>query len=160
MLWLIVPLAAVVFLFFSGFRKSAGALLLAASIAAGVLYRLEVVDEQRATDRISASEISLQDVNLRRTFDSTYELTGTISNRSGKYRIDAITVSLTLRDCRSAGDSACQSIGEESADVLVSVLPQQTRSFVATFYLGKEHRPPRGSLAWEHEIAAIRASLP
>ena len=159
MFWLIVPLVVVVLLFLSGFRKSAGALLVAALIAGGVLYRLENMEEQRAMDRISAAEISLQDVTVTRTFDATYELTARLTNRSTKYRVDGISVSLTLRDCRPI-NAGCDIIGEETAHVQVQVLPEQTRSFVATFYFGKEHRQPRGTLAWAHEITAIRASLP
>ena len=160
MLWLIIPLAAVVVLFFSGFRKSAGALLIAALISAAVLYGLENVQDKRATDRIAASEILLQDVALRRTFDATYELTGRITNKSEKYRVDGISVQVRLSDCRSVGDADCEYIGDQLAHVQVTVPPQQTRSLVATFYFGKEHRKPKGSLAWRHEITAIRASLP
>lgn len=160
MLWLIVPLLVVVVLFFAGFRKTAGAVLVAALIAAGVLYWLDDVSDQRSMSRISSAEAFLKDVKVRRTFDSTYELTGTMINKSAEYEVDGITIAVRLRDCRSAGETECEGIGEATADVRVSVPPGQANRLVATFYLGKEHRPAKGTLAWDHEITAIRASRP
>jgi hypothetical protein len=159
MRWLIGPILAVVFLFFMGFRKTAGALLAAALIGAGVVYQLDDVNEQQTTARVK-SQISLKNVSVMRSFDSTYELTGMISNQSAQYRIDGITLAVRLHDCRSADRSDCEVIGEAATHVGVSVPPRQTRKLVATFYFAKDTRQPKGTLVWNHEITSIRAMQP
>jgi hypothetical protein len=76
MFWLIAPLVIAVLLFLRGFRKSALGVVVVALIAAAVVYYLNERAQERAETRISASEISLENVAVRQTFDASYELTG------------------------------------------------------------------------------------
>ena len=158
MLWLIGPLLLVVLLALAGWRKSAGAVLIIATVAGGWLYRHNAADETGALNPEWATLISVENVEVRRTFDATYEISGRLTNKSETHRIDGIRLQVSLRDCRAAAsDAECRAIGDAEPDVAVTVLPGQTREFVGTMYYGKAQKPPQGVLAWEHQVVGVRA---
>lgn len=157
MFWIIGPVIVVVLLFLAGFRKSAVGLLIATLIAGALVYWNINVVERQETSRMSVSEIALENVAVRRTFDSSYELTGRIRNKSDDYRVDAISVIVTIRDCTAPQQMNCVTTGQKAVNVSVSVPPQQARDFTGTLYLGKAHRPPKDILAWEYEVTSIMA---
>lgn len=157
MFWIIGPVIVVVLLFLAGFRKSAVGLLIATLIASALIYWNINVVERQETSRMSVSDIALENVAVRRTFDSTYELTGRITNKSDDYRVDAISFIVTIRDCTAPQKMNCVTTGQKAVNVSVSVPPQQTRDFTGTLYFGKGHRPPKGTLAWDYKVTSITA---
>ena len=157
MLWLLIPLALVVVLFLLGHRKSAAGVLVAGIVAAGLVYGLGERVEHHETSRISASQVAFEGVRVRRTFDSSYEIAGTVRNSSDDYRIDGLTFHVTLRDCRGTDRASCTVMGEETTYVPVTVPPQQAREFLGTLYYGKELRQPKGKLEWDYKVTAITA---
>ena len=157
MLWLIVPIIAVVIALLLGYRKTAVGVLIAAVIAAGLIYWHTKSLEQKSETRIPAAEAPLTNVTVRHTFDASYEISGTIRNSSETYRIDGISVTVRLRDCLKTDASKCTPIGHATANVPVTVPPQQTRNFTGALYYGKDHKPAKGRLACDYEIIAIRA---
>ena len=160
MLWLIAPLVLSLLLFVAGFRKTALGLVVAALIAGASIYHLDEQAQQRAQTRIPASEISLENVTVRQTFDSSYELTGTLKNGSSIYRIDGISLKVKLRDCPVGGATQCVAAGEAQPYAAVTVPPGEARNFTATMYFGKGHPPPKGTLAWDYEIESVTAKRP
>jgi hypothetical protein len=161
MLWLIAPLVTALLVFVAGFRKTALGLVVAAVIAGALIYRLDEQAQQRAETRIPASEISLENVVVRHTFDSSYELTGRLKNGSSTYQVDGITLDVKLRDCRTGETSQCVAAGEaERTHAGVMVPPGESRDFRATLYFGKGHRRPKGTLAWDYEIESVTAKRP
>jgi len=160
MLWLIAPLVIALLAFLAGFRKTALAVVVAAAIAGASIYGLNEQAQQRAETRIPASEFSLENVAVRHTFDSSYELTGRLNNRSATYQVDGINLNVKLRDCRTGDASQCVAAGEAQGHAAVTVPPGASRDFTATLYLGKGHRRPKGTLAWDYEIESVTAKRP
>lgn len=157
MLWVIAPLAIVVLVFLAGFRRTALGLLVAALIAGGLIYRHIGKVQEQAESRIPAADIELGNVDVRRTFDSTYEITGRIKNLSETYRIDGISFNVTVSDCAGKGESACTVLGRATTHVTLTVPPLESRNFTGVLYYGDTHRPAKGRLAWKYEIEAITA---
>lgn len=158
MLWLIVPVILVAIVFVAGHRKTALGLLVGATIAGGLIYRYDLHLEQQATTRISASEIGLENIAVRLTFDASYELTGRIKNKSETYRIDGISFAVMMRDCLGPDASKCVMTGTANSVITITVPPQESRDFTGTLYYGKSYKPPKGTLAWDYEITAITAN--
>jgi uncharacterized membrane protein len=157
MFWLIAPLVIAVLLFLRGFRKSALGVVVVALIAAAVVYYLNERAQERAETRISASEISLENVAVRQTFDASYELTGRLKNGSSTYQVTGISLNVKLRDCRKGNATQCEAAGEAAGQAGITVPPGESRDFTVTLYFGKGHRPPKGTLAWDYEIESVTA---
>ena len=157
MLWIIIPLVMAVVAFIRGYRRTALGLLAAAAIAAAAIYLLTDQTQQRAETRIPPSQITLENVVVRHTFDASYELTGRLKNGSSTYQVHGITLNVKLRDCDA---SRCEAAGEAQARAAVTVPVEASRDFTATMYLGKGHRRPKGTLAWDYEIDAVIAKRP
>ena len=155
MLWLIVPLLLVVFLALAGFRKSALAVLVITTIAGAWVYRYNAAADSQAQSSYWATRVSIDKVNVRRTFDATYEISGRITSNLEDHRIDRVGFRVSLRDCAAGGE--CRAAGVATADVAITLLAGETRDFVGTLYYGKGHVQPKGKLAWDYEITAIRA---
>ena len=157
MLWIIAPLVAAVIAFAMGYRKTALALVISAVIAGILIYTLVEQTQQRAESRISVSEISLDNVVVKHTFDASYEVTGRLKNGSSTYQVDGMALNVKLRDCRPGDASQCAAFGEARGHATVSVPPGESRAFTATLYFGKGHPRPKGTLAWDYEIESVIA---
>jgi hypothetical protein len=160
MLWLIAPLVIALLAFAAGFRKTALGLVVAAVIAGASIYHLDEQAQERAEARIPASEIALENVTVRQTFDASYELTGTLKNGSSSYQVQGITLRVKLRDCAIGGAGRCVAAGEAEPYAAVTVPPGGARNFTATMYFGKGHPRPQGTLAWDYEIRSVIARRP
>jgi hypothetical protein len=158
MAWLIAAIGVVVLLvFFMGFRKSALGVLVTTVIGGFLLYQYNQQRERQSTTRIPQSEIVLENVAVRPTFGSSYDLTGRVKNNSKAYRLDGIEFKVTMRDCEDREKSSCVIIGEAPAYVSLTVPPQEARDFNASLYFGSNQKKAKGLLAWDHEITAIVA---
>ena len=157
MAWLIGPIIVVVLVYLTGFRKSALGLLFGVVVAGFLLYRHNEQVEQRATTRISMSEVVLENVTVTPTLDSSYNLSGRITNRSERYRLDGIRFRVGMRDCQGKDDSRCVGIAEASTYVPVTVPPQQARDFTGSLYFASEPTKLKGTLSWHYEIIEVSA---
>lgn len=158
MAWLIVPIAGVVLLYLAGLRRAALGLLVVAIVSSLVLYQYTQQVQQDATTRISESEVAVENVLIKLTFDSSYDISGRITNKSETYRLDGISFKVTLRDCQKKDkESRCVSMGEATTHVPITVPAQQARDFTGALYFGGEQMKPKGTLAWDYEITAIAA---
>ncbi|MGZ8155379.1 MAG: hypothetical protein ACXW2I_05525 [Burkholderiales bacterium] len=156
MAWLIVPVVVVVLVYLAGFRKSALGLLVAAVLAAFLLYQYNQRLQEQARTRIASSEVVVENVSLRATFGSSYDLVGTIRNNSESYRLDGISFKVTMRDCEGTDNSRCVGIAEATTHVPISLPPQQARDFTGSLYFGKQIKT-KGTLSWNYEVIAITA---
>jgi len=158
MAWLIVVAIVVVFLvFMAGYRKSALALVVAALIGGVALYQYNERRQQRATTRIAASEIAVENIAFRPTYRSSYDASGTIRNNSETYTLDGIRLEVTMRDCRGKDKSTCVVIGKAATYAAVTVPPHEVRDFTASLYFGSDRVKPKGTLAWDYEITPVTA---
>jgi hypothetical protein len=156
MAWLVAAGIVVVFLLFlAGYRKSALGLFVAAVIAGFLVYQYGQRMEQEKRTRIKPSELVLEKVVLEPTFRSSYDLTGTISNKSESYQLDGISFRVTLRDCLGKDKASCTVIGEAETYVALTIPPQQTRSFTGSLYFGTGPIRVKGRLDWDYEIISI-----
>ena len=157
MLWLLGPLIIVVLVFAAGFRKTALGLLVGVVVAGGLIYWYNLELQEKATTRIAITEVTLENIAVRRTFDASYELTGRIKNNSKTYRIDGVNFTVRMRDCPGTESSNCVVTGETTTYVAVIVPPQEAGDFIGTLYYGRTHKQPKGRHAWDYEITEITA---
>jgi hypothetical protein len=157
MLWLIAAIGIVLAVFLSGFRKLAIGLTVAALIGGFSLYQYNERQQQRASTRILVSEVVIEHIALKPTFRSSYDVSGRIRNNSEHYRVDGITLTVTLRDCQGKDKSSCVVIGQATSNAPVTVPPQQARDFIASFYFGSDQMTPKGTLDWGYQLTAVHA---
>jgi len=158
MAWLIAALGVVVLLvFFAGFRKIALGVLVTAVIGGFLLYQYNQQRERQSTTRIPQSQIVLENVAVRPTFGSSYDLSGRVNNNSESYRLDGLEFKVTMRDCEDKDKSSCVIIGGATAYVSLTVPPREARDFTGSLYFGSNQKKAKGLLAWDHEIMAVMA---
>jgi hypothetical protein len=158
MAWFIAAIVIVVFVgFLAGFRKIALGVLVTGVISGFLLYHYNQQRQQQSMTRIPHSQIVLENVSVRPTYGSSYDLSGRVKNNSETYRLDGIEFKVTMRDCQVKDKSSCVIIGEATAYVSLNVPPQGTGDFTASLYFGTDQKKAKGSLAWDHEITAIMA---
>jgi hypothetical protein len=154
--WLIIPLVVVVVLYLRGFRKSALGVLIAAVAAAIFVYQYGQRADRAAQSLIRLSDVVLENVAIRQTLGSSYDLSGTLTNKS-EHRLDGIDFTLTMLDCRGSDEASCVTIGEASSYTALNIPAGETRNFTSSFYFGSTQVKPKGRLAWKHEITALTA---
>lgn len=157
MAWIVAAAVVVVLLLFrAGYRKPAAGLAAGALVIGVLVYLLVRHQEQQASTEVALSDVAVENVVFSHTYRSSYDLSGTVTNKSERYRIERIGFEVTVRDCRTADKSSCVVLGTESAYAAVDVPPRQTRNFTASMYFDNE-LAPKGTLAWDYEIEAVRA---
>ena len=157
MIWLIAAIGVVSAVFLAGFRKLALGLAVAVLIGGFSLYQYNKQQQQRARTRITVSEVVIERIALKPTFRSSYDVSGRIRNNSDSYRVDGNTLAVTLRDCQGKDKSKCVVIGQATSNAAVTVPPQQSRDFIASFYFGSDQIAPKGTLDWSYQITAVTA---
>ena len=156
--WLVaIGILVLAYLFAVGYRRSAGGLAIGILLVAVSLYFYNERQEQIATSRIPVSEVTLEHVDLKPTFRSGYDLTGTIRNKSTKYRLDGFGVTVTLRDCRGKGPSSCSVVGQASSFTGMTVPPQTSADFVVSLHFGNDRPNIEGRLEWDYEVTEATA---
>jgi hypothetical protein len=157
--WIIaVALLIVALLIRFGHRKSALGLAVGVVALGTWLYVHNERQEHAAENRIPVSDIALNNVNLRPTFRSGYDLVGTLRNNSPRYRLDGIDVSVTLRDCRTKDNTNCTVIGQASTYVAITVPSGESRDLVASLHFGDDKPEVKGTLAWDYKIVSATAN--
>ena len=130
--------------------------VLAAGLA--IYFTRQAPEAARATDRITAEELTLDNLALEPTVRGA-ALSGRIQNGSPGYRLRDLTIALKLRDCPTADTPPddCPVIGESRAIARPDVPPGQIRALAANFMF-TSLPPVQGTLRWDWRITDIRAT--
>lgn len=115
-------------------------------------------EAERAATRISATELSFDQIDLARSGRGA-TLTGRVTNGSPHYRLREMALDLRLRDCPApeADPETCPTIGEASAIARPDVPPGQIRGFSAHFVFANVP-PLEGTLRWDWTVTGLRAT--
>ncbi|QRM56077.1 hypothetical protein [Sinorhizobium sp. BG8] len=106
---------------------------------------------------IAPDEIELGNLQYVQGKPSTsYKVTGTVTNRS-RVTIQSFRLTVRLADCP---DGACHAIGEDTALIIVRVLPGATHDFTTYAVFTGSDLTPVGTPKWEWEIRDIRPYRP
>src|SRR5688572_19327049 len=157
MVWFIVALVVVCATFLAGYRKLAAGFVVAAVLGGVALYLYNDRKEQRETAGIPVSEVVIENVMVKPTFRSSYDVSGQIKNNSEVYRLDGVSLDITLRDCQTNVKTNCVVLGQATAHTSIAVAPKQTRDFITSIFLSNDRLIPKGTLVWDYEVAAITA---
>jgi hypothetical protein len=129
-----------------------------AALALGLYFALGSSEATRATQRIAASQLVIDQLALTRTVRGA-TLTGRVQNGSPDARLRELTLTLRLRDCPKADTPVpdCPVIGESQAIARPDAPPGQIRALSAHF-LFSDLPAVTGTLRWDWAIAGIRAT--
>jgi hypothetical protein len=159
MAWFVAASVVLVsLLFWRGYRKLALGLLAIALVGAVLVYYLDKRLDEEGRKRITASDVAVENVELKRTYRSSYDLTGKVTNNSETVTVERMRFDVTLHDCPAASQSDCVLIGKASGEALVNVPPRQARNFTASLYYGGAELKLKGRLVWRYKLTSITAS--
>ncbi|MBB5222891.1 hypothetical protein HNP73_002838 [Amaricoccus macauensis] len=137
--------------------------LLVAGVVIGLgsavyLWRQGPPEAERAAQRITAAELSFDQVDLARSGRGA-TLTGRVTNGSPLYRLREMSLDLRLRDCPTpeTEPADCPTIGESSAISRPDAPPGQIRAFSAHFTFANVP-PVAGTLRWDWAVTALRST--
>lgn len=154
MAWFIgTAIVVVLLVFFAGFRKIAVGVLATAIIGGFSLYLYN--EQQESTISIPISQIVLENVAVKPTYRSSYDISGRVKNNSETRQLDGIEFKVTMRDCQGKDKSSCVVVGEATTYVSLTVPPQAARDFTGSVYFGSNQKKVRGTVVWDHEIISI-----
>jgi hypothetical protein len=157
MAWIIAAAVVIVLLVFrAGYRKSAAGLFGGALVVGVLIYLLVRHQEEQASTELAISEVAVDSVVFSHTFRSSYDLSGTVRNKSERYHIERIRFEVTVRDCLTTEKSSCVVLSTQTAYAAVDVPPEQARNFTASLYFDNELKP-KGKLVWDYEIESVKA---
>ena len=129
-----------------------------AALGLGLYLMQQTSETTRASERIAASELTVDQLTLTRTARGA-TLAGRIQNGSPDARLRDLTLTLRLRDCPApeTPPADCPVIGEAQAIARPDVPPGQVRALSAHF-LFASLPAVAGTLRWDWAIAGIRAT--
>ena len=159
MAWLAAASAVVLsLLFWRGYRKLALGLLGIVLVGAVLVYYLDKRVDEEGRMRITVSDIAVENVELKRTYRSSYDLTGKVINNSETFTLERMRFDVTILDCPAVSQADCVLIGTASGEALVNVPPRQTRNFTASLYYGSGESKLKGRLDWRYKLISVSAS--
>lgn len=156
--WLFAIAVLILLVASAGFRKFALAIVVLAAIGGGILYRHEKQQEELATTRIPASQVTISGarISLQR---GTYRLSGRITNNSQEFTLSNVEIAVTVRDCvPSSTPRSCVTIGDARRTLYNNIPPGQARDFDASLHFPGSGLAPKGELDWQYTISQTRAS--
>jgi len=115
--------------------------------------QIDTAQERAALSAISATDIALDDVQLKKE-SSWWVLKGNVTNNS-KYRLGSLGFIVRIEDCPPQKE--CITIGQESVRAIVSVPPGQMRAF-SSYAIDFKGMPASKTPRWRYEITEIRAN--
>lgn len=130
-------------------------------ICVGVLVSLALIwyfihqqEGEASKKRITANEVDLIDLRLSpQTYShESFELVGRIRNKSARYTLTDLRLRITVKDCLAANQ--CETIGESSAWLFISVPSGQSRGIKKSVYFSNLGEP-RGLFEWGYMIEQI-----
>ncbi|HYA47100.1 MAG TPA: hypothetical protein VEF92_06060 [Burkholderiales bacterium] len=154
MWWLIAILAIVAAFFFPRFRNVLLILMGVLVLGFFALYEYQQAEEKASRGRIATTDVQLTETRLIVRSPGAYTLTGRLRNGSAQFSIESLQIRLTLRDCVSK--NRCETIGETTQPLSVSVPPGQTRGVEERVYFS-DLPSLKGNLEWDYAVVEIRA---
>jgi hypothetical protein len=159
MAWLAAASAVVLsLLFWRGYRKLALGLLGIVLVGAVLVYYLDKRVDEEGRMRITVSDIAVENVQFKRTYRSSYDLTGKVINNSETFTLERMRFDVTILDCPAVSQADCAPIGTASGEALVNVPPRQARNFTASLYYGPSESKLKGRLDWRYKLISVSAS--
>lgn len=157
MVWVFLLIIIVIAAF--AFPRFGKALLIIVGIlvCVALIWYFKIQQEEEASKkRIPANELELIELGLlpRKYSQESFELVGRIRNKSTQYTLTTLRLRITMKDCLSAGP--CETVGESSVWVFISVPPGQSREIKDSVYFSNLGNP-RGQFQWSYMIEEISA---
>ena len=108
MAWLAAASAVVLsLLFWRGYRKLALGLLGIVLVGAVLVYYLDKRVDEEGRMRITVSDIAVENVQFKRTYRSSYDLTGKVINNSETFTLERMRFDVTILDCPAVSQADC-----------------------------------------------------
>jgi len=155
MAWIIGIVILVLLVISTGFRKFVGILVLIAVIGGFIYWQNEKNEEKQSKTRIKPSELLFEDVLLKSSYGSGYDLIGRITNNSSNYTLKGVQLKLTFRDC-DKDNKDCIIIGEDDEYIYINIPPKQARDFKESVYLYSNLKI-KGKMVWNYKIEYLKA---
>jgi hypothetical protein len=163
-----IALVVIVVLYFliksKGFRKAALVVLGLVVLGALLIYLYLEHDKAESARKLAHAKTLIAknqiDITDARVSFSSYDgrperITGRLRNNSN-YAVRSVELHLQFQDC--AADGACETVGDNDEDVLVSVPPGQSRDFDSAVYGNRIS--VKGTRRWNYSIKSITANVP
>jgi hypothetical protein len=113
-------------------------------------------EEEQSLTRISASELSFENLLLKQDYNS-YKIVGRIINHSQRFEASDISIVVTVQDCKpDVSPPSCLVIGESKESLFLNIPPGQARDFEHYVFFDTPVKP-QGQLSWDYRIESISA---
>ena len=155
MVWLAGIAILIIMMILPGFRKYAIAFVLVFAMTVLLVWMYQEKDEERSRKRILPSELAIEDLVLKSSYNG-YNLTGRIINNSKKYTLLGLKLTLAFKDCAKDNESNCVVIDEETSFIYINIPPGQAGDFSEGFYPYPQLNV-KGKLDWIFKIEYAKA---
>jgi len=154
MWWLVAIVAIIAVFFFPRFRKVLLIFIGVLALGVFVFYEYQQMEEKESRGRLTRKDVHLTELQLIPRSPGSYTLVGRLQNGSAQFSIQSLQIRLTLRDCVS--ENQCETIGETTQHVSLSVPPGQTRGVEERVYFSSLPSL-KGNLEWGYAVVEIHA---
>lgn len=154
-MWWVIAIIVIIAAF--AFPRFGVVLLVLLALAGGGLFMAHLNNQQEraaSTRRMTTTEVELTDLRLGRQYGSSYKLVGRVRNASPKYTLQEFSLRILVRDC--AEPQTCETIGETTDSVYVSVPPGQIRGIDESIHFSALPAL-KGTFAWEYSLVEVKA---
>ena len=155
MAWIIGIVVLVLLIVSSGFRKFAGVLVLVAVIGGFIYWQYQKNEEKQSKTRIKPSELLFEDISLKSSYGSGYDMVGRITNNSSQFTLKGVQLKLTFKDC-DKDNKDCIIVAEDNEYIYVNIPPKQARDFKESVYLHSDLKI-KGKMVWDYKIEYSKA---
>ncbi len=154
---LLAVIAAALLLASARYPKFAFATLGALIVLVVALYFFSEKRQSVAERRITADEVALSHVAMKKAYADSYAFSGRLENRSSEHTLSDVQVRIVMTDCppQAAEDpTACTVIGDRTVWISREIPPGQARDFEeSVFFSGAR---PKHEARWSHTVVATR----
>jgi hypothetical protein len=146
-------------------QKYAGVMFLALVVAVVATYFVLDGNKQAARDRITPTELVLEDIDIAPK-SSSYRITGRVINNSETAAVLSFSLEILARDCapeqgkeQSSSDEKCVTIGQVEEQVFVEIPPGQARDIDDQVYFHGGRLHWSDHMRWETKVLWVEAKL-
>lgn len=138
--------------------------LVAIAVAAGaavlvIMLLLGEIEDRKAVERVSASELEFEDEQLIPDY-SSFKFKARVTNHSQDFEVRRLTLMVTAEDCAWPAADDCTLIGQAERTAYVVIAPESSARVSQTIYFGSGPLDIQGRLSWQYEVVEIHAALP
>ena len=156
MLWIVGIIILILVVVSASLRTFVPLLVAVAVIGCFLGNQYEEREDTLSKQRIPVAELTFDDVGLRSSFVSYYDLVGRITNNSKLYTLNEVQLNLTFRDCPGDDERQCVLIARTTAYIYTSIPPNEARGFTAGIHLYPDLRV-KGHLVWQYQVVYTKA---